>query len=111
MSDERLKVLLVEDNAGDARLIQESLSEAKGDPFEVEIADRLSAAVERLGKDGIDAVLLDLALPDSQGWGTFDTIKGRAPTVPVIVLTGLGDEALALKMVKKGAQDTSPRWN
>lgn len=92
MSDERLKVLLVEDNAGDARLIQESLSEAKGDPFEVEIADRLSAAVERLGKDGIDAVLLDLALPDSQGWGTFDTIRGEAPTVPVIVLTGLGDE-------------------
>jgi hypothetical protein len=105
MSDERLKVLLVEDNAGDARLIQESLSEAKGEPFEVEIADRLSAALERLGKGGIDAVLLDLALPDSQGWGTFDTIKGKAPTIPVIVLTGLGDEALALKMVKKGAQD------
>lgn len=105
MSDERLRVLLVEDNAGDARLIQESLSEAKGEPFEVEIADRLSAALERLGKGGIDAVLLDLALPDSQGWGTFDTIRGKAPTIPVIVLTGLGDEALALEMVKKGAQD------
>ncbi|HEY6443756.1 MAG TPA: ATP-binding protein [Candidatus Acidoferrales bacterium] len=105
MSDERLKVLLVEDNAGDARLIQESLSEAKGDPFEVEIADRLSAALARLGKGGIDAVLLDLALPDSQGLATFDAIKGKAPTIPVIVLTGLGDEALALKMVKKGAQD------
>jgi signal transduction histidine kinase len=105
MSDERLQVLLVEDNAGDARLIQESLSETKGEPFEVEIADRLSAALERLGEGGIDAVLLDLALPDSQGWGTFDTIRGKAPTIPVIVLTGLGDEALALKMVKKGAQD------
>lgn len=105
MSDERLKVLLVEDNAGDARLIQESLSEAKGDPFEVEIADRLSAALERLGKGGIDAVLLDLALPDSQGLATFDAIKSKASTIPIIVLTGLGDEALALKMVKKGAQD------
>jgi signal transduction histidine kinase len=105
MSDERLQVLLVEDNAGDARLIQESLSETKGEPFEVEIADRLSAALERLGEGGIDAVLLDLALPDSQGWGTFDTIRGKAPAIPVIVLTGLGDEALALKMVKKGAQD------
>jgi light-regulated signal transduction histidine kinase (bacteriophytochrome) len=71
----------------------------------VEIADRLSAALERLGEGGIDAVLLDLALPDSQGWGTFDTIRGKAPAIPVIVLTGLGDEALALKMVKKGAQD------
>ncbi len=105
MSDERLKVLLVEDNAGDARLIQESLSEAKGDPFEVETADRLSAALTRLDKGGIDAVLLDLALPDSQGLATFDTIKSKAPTIPIIVLTGLGDEALALKMVKKGAQD------
>jgi signal transduction histidine kinase len=105
MSDERLQVLLVEDNAGDARLIQESLSDAKGEPFDVEIADRLSAALDRLGTGGIDAVLLDLALPDSQGWGTFDTIRGKAPTIPVIVLTGLGDEALALKMVKKGAQD------
>ena len=105
MSDARLQVLLVEDNAGDARLIQESLSETKGEPVEVETADRLSAALERLGKGGIDAVLLDLALPDSQGWGTFDTIRGKAPTIPVIVLTGLGDEALALKMVKKGAQD------
>ncbi len=105
MSDERLKVLLVEDNAGDARLIQESLSEAKGEPFEVEIADSLSAALERLGKGGIEAVLLDLGLPDSQGWSTFDTIKGKAPTIPVIVLTGLSDEALALKMVQKGAQD------
>lgn len=105
MSDERLKVLLVEDNAGDARLIQESLSESKGDPFEVEIADRLSAALARLDKAGIDAVLLDLALPDSQGLATFDAIKSKAPTIPVIVLTGLGDEALALKMVKKGAQD------
>ena len=105
MSDRKLKVLLVEDNAGDARLIQESLSEAKGEPFEVEIVDSLSAALERLQKGGIEAVLLDLGLPDSQGWSTFDTIKGRAPTIPVIVLTGLSDEALALKMVQKGAQD------
>jgi len=105
MSDERLKVLLVEDNAGDARLIQESLSEAKGDPFEMEIAERLSAALARLGQGGIDAVLLDLALPDSEGLATFDTIKRKVPAIPIIVLTGLGDEVLALKMVKKGAQD------
>lgn len=86
-------------------MIQESLSEAKGDPFDVETADRLSAALARLTAGGIDAVLLDLALPDSQGWDTFDSIKAKAPAVPVIVLTGLGDEALALRMVKKGAQD------
>jgi hypothetical protein len=95
----------VEDNAGDARLIRESLTESTNAGFQVENADRLSSALERLGGGGIDAVLLDLALPDSQGWATFDSIRAHAPALPVIVLTGLGDEALALKMVQKGAQD------
>jgi hypothetical protein len=98
-------VLLVEDNAGDARLIRESLIDSSNAGFEVENVDRLSSALDRLGDGGIDAVLLDLALPDSQGWATFDSIRAHAPTLPVIVLTGLGDEALALKMVQKGAQD------
>jgi light-regulated signal transduction histidine kinase (bacteriophytochrome) len=61
--------------------------------------------LRRLHDGGIDAVLLDLALPDSKGWDTFDKTKAEAPAVPIIVLTGLGDEALALKMVQKGAQD------
>jgi two-component system, sensor histidine kinase and response regulator len=100
-----VRVLLVEDNAGDARLIRESLIESSTSGFEVEHADRLSLALGRLRDGGIDAVLLDLALPDSQGWATFDSIRAHAPALPVIVLTGLGDEALALKMVQRGAQD------
>jgi two-component system, sensor histidine kinase and response regulator len=103
--DQRFKVLLVEDNPGDARLIQESLADTAGDPFDVETADRLTTALRRLGDGGIDAVLLDLALPDSKGQETFDKAKAQAPTVPIIVLTGLGDESMALKMVKEGAQD------
>lgn len=105
MSDQRHTVLLVEDNPGDARLIKESLSDVSGNPFDLETADRLATALRRLSAGGIDAVLLDLALPDSKGSDTFNKAKAQAPTVPIIVLTGLGDEALALKMVQEGAQD------
>src|ERR1700757_2679251 len=105
MSDQRLAVLLVEDNPGDARLIKESLSDSTRGTFYLETADRLATALRRLNAGGIDAVLLDLALPDSKGQQTFDKAKAHAPAVPIIVLTGLGDEALALQMVREGAQD------
>lgn len=105
MSDQRFKILLVEDNPGDARLIRESLAEVDRDPFDLETADRLTTALRRLADGGIDAVLLDLALPDSKGKETFTRAKEKAPTVPIIILTGLGDEGLALKMVQEGAQD------
>lgn len=105
MSSQRFNVLVVEDNPGDARLIRESLAESTSDPFGVETADRLTSALRRLSEGGIDAVLLDLALPDSKGQETFDRAKAHAPSVPIIILTGLGDEALALKMVRDGAQD------
>lgn len=105
MSDQRQTVLLVEDNPGDARLIRESLIELAGNSFALETADRLGTALQRLSAGGIDAVLLDLALPDSKGRDTFKRARAHAPTVPIIVLTGLGDEALALRMVQEGAQD------
>lgn len=105
MSDQRLTVLLVEDNPGDARLIRESLSDSGGHTFDLETADRLATALRRLSAGGIDAVLLDLALPDSKGKETFSKAKAQAPTIPIIILTGLGDEAMALKMVQEGAQD------
>jgi signal transduction histidine kinase len=105
LSSKQLKILLVEDNPGDTRLIRESLAETTGDPFDLEIADRLAPALARLSGGGIDALLLDLGLPDSKGQETFDQAKAHAPTVPIIVLTGLGDEAVALKMVQDGAQD------
>lgn len=105
MSDYRIKVLLVEDNAGDARLIRESLADSSGGTFDVETADKLATALVRLAAGGVDATLLDLALPDSVGWDTFEKVRTQAPAVPIIVLTGLSDEALALKMVQQGAQD------
>lgn len=105
MSSPRFNVLLVEDNPGDARLIRESLARSNAEPFDLETADRLATALRRLSTGGIDAILLDLTLPDSKGQDTFDRAKAQAPAVPIIVLTGIGDEAMALKMVREGAQD------
>ena len=105
MSAERIKVLLVEDNPSDARLIQESLAEATDDSFDLETVDTLAAGLHRLGCGGIEAILLDLALPDSFGQETFVRAKAQAMGVAIIVLTGLVDDSLALKLVQGGAQD------
>src|SRR5215472_2298358 len=100
-----LKVLLVEDNPGDARLIREMLLEMPHIRFELELADRLATGLSRICAGGIHAILLDLGLPDSRGHETFVAVQAKAPHVPIIVLTGLGDEALAFRTVQEGAQD------
>lgn len=105
MSERRIKVLLVEDNPGDARLIREKLAETDNDPFEIEITGTLGEGLKRLSEGGVDAMLLDLALPDSFGQETFARAKAQALGVAIIVLTGLNDESLALKLVQGGAQD------
>ncbi|UCG81512.1 MAG: response regulator, partial [Desulfobacterales bacterium] len=86
---EILKVLLVEDNPRDARMIREMLAEVKDDGFSLEYAEQLSTALERLAEGGIDMVFLDLSLPDSRGFDTFAQAYARAPQVPIIVLAGL----------------------
>src|SRR5215212_840163 len=98
-------VLLVEDNPGDARLIREALREAGAGRWLVEVADRLATAVARLETGGIDIVLLDLSLPDMHGFATFTSAHAAAPDVPIVVLTGLSDEELAIRAVQHGAQD------
>jgi two-component system sensor histidine kinase/response regulator len=105
MNAQRVKVLLVEDNPSDARLIQESLAEATDEPFDLELRDTLAGGLQRLGAGGIDAMLLDLALPDSFGQETFVRARAQAMGVAIIVLTGLVDDSLALKLVQGGAQD------
>jgi PAS domain S-box-containing protein len=99
-----LRILLVEDNPGDVLLLQETLADQAG-VFEVESVERLAAALERLRADGIHVVLLDLTLPDSDGLATFTAVRTQAPDTPIIVLTGLSDEALAVSTVRDGAQD------
>ena len=105
MDDVPGRILLIEDNIGDARLIEEMLSEAGGKLFHLVRVDRLSAGLERLAAGDIAAVLLDLGLPDSQGYETFDRVQRQAPQVPIILLTGRDDEELAIRAVRQGGQD------
>ena len=112
MNAEPTKVLLVEDNPSDARLIREMLFEERGDSasvvrqtFALECVERLSAGLARLSSGDIDVVLLDLSLPDSHGLGTFSKMHAEVPQVPIILLTGLDDEELGVTAVREGAQD------
>jgi serine phosphatase RsbU (regulator of sigma subunit)/DNA-binding NarL/FixJ family response regulator len=105
MTDARIKVLLIEDNPADARLVQEALAEDLSNRFSIEVADRLAVGMERLSEDALDLVLLDLGLPDSNGFETFETLYRHAPQVPIVVMTGLEDDALATRAVQAGAQD------
>jgi signal transduction histidine kinase len=105
MDKSSIKVLLIEDNPGDARLIQEMLKEAATTQFELTHVDRLAAGLGRLGEEMFDVVLLDPGLPDSHGLDTFTKTRTQAPDVPVVLLSGLDDESIALEAVRKGAQD------
>src|SRR3954471_5891750 len=98
-------VLLIEDNPGDARLIQEMLAEEPSAPFVIQCVDRLSLGLEALAADRARLVLLDLSLPDSHGLETFAKVYAHSPRIPIIVLTGNDDQELALSAVKSGAQD------
>ena len=105
MNRRKLRVLLIEDNQDDARLIREALAVALPGRFEVEQVDRLGLGLERLEQGGVDVVLLDLSLPDSQGLDTFASILAVSSEVPVVVLTGSEDDILALQAMRAGAQD------
>jgi signal transduction histidine kinase len=105
MNEKALQVLLIEDNAGDARLLREMFSTEKPGSFELTHLLRMSEAVIHLAKGGVDIVLLDMGLPDGHGLDTVRRAHAAAPGVPVIVLTGLDDEVLAAEAMKEGAQD------
>jgi phosphoserine phosphatase RsbU/P len=102
---EPMRVLLIEDHVADARLIREFISESGGSAFEVEWAKRLDQGLGRLDQGGIAVVLLDLSLPDSHGIDTFFKLHTHAPKVPVVVLSGMADETIAVQAVHEGAQD------
>jgi len=100
-----LKLLLVDDNPGDARLVREMLSEAEGVAFDTHWAESLLDALEALAHSQFDIILTDLSLPDSQGLDAFHALKSHAPSVPIVVLTGLEDDRAAAEAVRSGAQD------
>lgn len=100
-----MQILLIEDNEDDAILIREMLAEKKDLGIELEWVDRLSRGLTELVSGKIDLVLLDLSLPDSRGLETLYKVQGQTPDVPIVVLTGLDDEAMANQAVRRGAQD------
>ena len=100
-----LRVLVVEDNPGDARLVMRMLRDADDPPVDVVAAVDLAEAIAGLGFGDIDVALVDLWLPDSQGLETFRDLHRRFPALPIVVLTGMDDENVALAAVHEGAQD------
>ncbi|MFO7712269.1 MAG: ATP-binding protein [Dehalococcoidia bacterium] len=105
MTGRPVGLLLVEDNPGDRRLILEMLADAGSGTFDVHHADRLRTALESLGQNGTELVLLDLGLPDSQGLETLRQVHARASEIPIVVLTGLNDEMVGVRAINEGAQD------
>jgi two-component system cell cycle response regulator len=100
-----IKVLLVEDNDVDADLTQDLLSEWSMEEFQITRARTLAEGFSFLSRERFDAVLLDLSLPDTFGLPTVRQVHAMNPTVPVVVLSGVTDQSLALQAVQQGAQD------
>src|SRR6056297_1482455 len=98
-------ILMVEDNPGDADLIEELLAESPVYPYQIKAVSTLGETIDRLNQEAFDIVLLDLNLPDSRGLETLQSIKGAAPLMPVVVMTGLDDEETGIATVHEGAQD------
>jgi two-component system sensor histidine kinase UhpB len=106
MAKKIIKTLIIEDNPADVLLIRRMLSEAMIDvTFELESCDMLKSGLKRISEGGINIILLDLGLPDCQGFEAFLKVYEQGPDLPIVVLTGLDDEELAVKAVQMGAQD------
>ncbi len=100
-----IRVLMVEDSEADARLVLEMLKEKNPRRYQLTRAMSLGEAVRRLTAESFDVVLLDLGLPDSYGPRGVDAVVGAAPEVPIVILSGLGEEEFALQAVQRGAQE------
>lgn len=105
MAKKEVKVLLIEDNLGDAELIREMLRGTPGFTVRPEVEEDLSSGLARLGQEYFDLVLLDLGLPDSQGVETLVRVNSDTPGIPIVVLTATADEDLGTELIRRGAQD------
>lgn len=100
-----VKILLIEDNLAEARLLQEFLKQAQSKEFSLVHVQRLRDAFHELNQQNYDVILLDLTLPDSQGLSSLPLLISQAPSTPIVVLTNTNDEELAIEAVREGAQD------
>lgn len=105
MNSSALRILLLEDNPVNARIVETMLANTPSRTFRVQRAETLVAALDLLAHCSFDAALIDLMVPDSEGLQTFYTIQRHAPRVPIVVLSGLDSEPLALTAMTQGAQD------
>jgi two-component system sensor histidine kinase/response regulator len=104
MGEAITRILLIEDNPDDACLLREALDDTK-EQIQLVHVGQLEDAAKLLGEESFQIILLDLSLPDSQGIETLVRVQGQASSVPIVVLTGLDDDNIALRAVRAGAQD------
>jgi PAS domain S-box-containing protein len=105
MQDDPIKLLLVEDEPLSCKTAQEMLRQSPSARFEVTHLRRLGETLDLLEAKRFDVILMDLSLPDQQGLATFRSVHARAPSLPIVILTGSADESLAFQAVREGAQD------
>ncbi len=103
--EQPVQILLIEDSPLFVQLTRKMLDAAKSFQFDVDCVDNLADGIARLAKGGIDAVLLDLTLPDSSGLETFLTLHQAARDVPIVIYTSVDDESLSLTALNHGASD------
>ena len=105
MENEKIIALIIEDNPADVRLIREMINVYYQKAIELHHAETLAAGIEMLSKTDFTAVLLDLGLPDSKGLNTLARVRKEFPDLPIVILTGLSDDAVGTEAVRQGAQD------
>lgn len=105
MKNEKIQILLVEDNPDNVELIREMLSGAENFSCDVTVANSLVSAIENLRSHHFDVILLDLGLPDSQEFNTLSTVYGESPGTPTVVVSALDDEAVKKKFLELGLSD------
>ena len=102
---EPIRILLVEDEPDYAQAMFERLSLEPQQVFRIHLSTCLTEALAHLAKEGVDVILLDLVLPESKGLETFERVCEQAPEIPIVVLTAVDNDSLALEAVRRGAQD------
>ncbi len=100
-----VNIVLIEDNPGDARFIEEMLRDFEDFNYKLRWAEKLSEGLDILSESKADMILLDLMLPDSQEIETLRVVLDHSPDVPIIVMTALNDVRLGITAVKEGARD------
>jgi two-component system cell cycle sensor histidine kinase/response regulator CckA len=105
LSEETIKVLLIEDNRSDAKLLKVTFSRVYSPIYEITHVEDLNSGLQYLAWEDFDVIFLDLTLPDASGIETLLQVQAVAPNVPILVLTGIDDEDLAVNAMQKGAQD------